>query len=51
MSEFQIFLNEQLKDDEFRKEWEDIQSEMDALFSKIYKAKTHSLRHFNPEVF
>ncbi len=27
MSEFQEFLNEQLQDDEFRKEWEDIQPE------------------------
>ena len=26
---FKIFLNEQLQDDEFRKEWEDIQPEMD----------------------
>lgn len=28
MSEFQEFLNEQLQDDEFRKEWEDIQPEI-----------------------
>ncbi|MBD5459119.1 MAG: helix-turn-helix transcriptional regulator [Lachnospiraceae bacterium] len=31
MSEFQDFLNEQLQDDEFRKEWEDIQPEMDVI--------------------
>lgn len=31
MSEFQEFLNKQLHDDEFRKEWEDIQSEMNAI--------------------
>lgn len=31
MSEFQEFLNEQLHDDEFRKEWEDIQSGMNAI--------------------
>lgn len=31
MSEFQEFLNEQLQDDEFRKEWEDIQPEMDVI--------------------
>lgn len=28
MSEFQEFLKEQLQDDEFRKEWEDIQPEI-----------------------
>ena len=28
MSEFQEFLVEQLQDDEFRKEWEDIQPEI-----------------------
>ncbi len=31
MSEFQDFLKEQLQDDEFRKEWEDIQPEMDVI--------------------
>ena len=31
MSEFQEFLNEQLQDDEFRREWEDIQPEMDVI--------------------
>ena len=31
MSEFNDFLNEQLQDDEFRKEWEDIQPEMDVI--------------------
>ncbi len=31
MSEFQEFLNEQLQDDEFRKEWENIQPEMDVI--------------------
>ena len=31
MREFQKFLNEQLQDDEFRKEWEDIQPEMDVI--------------------
>lgn len=31
MSEFQEFLNEQLQDEEFRKEWEDIQPEMDVI--------------------
>lgn len=31
MSEFQEFLNEQLQDDEFRKEWEDIQPELDVI--------------------
>ena len=31
MSEFRDFLNEQLQDDEFRKEWEDIQPEMDVI--------------------
>ncbi len=31
MSEFNDFLNEQLKDPEFRKEWEDIQPEMDVI--------------------
>ena len=31
MSEFQDFLEEQLQDDEFRKEWEDIQPEMDVI--------------------
>lgn len=28
MSEFQEFLKEQLQDDEFRKEWEDVQPEI-----------------------
>lgn len=31
MSEFQDLLNEQLQDDEFRKEWESIQPEMDVI--------------------
>lgn len=31
MSEFQELLKEQLQDDEFRKEWEDIQPEMDVI--------------------
>ncbi len=31
MSEFNDFLNEQLKNPEFRKEWEDIQPEMDVI--------------------
>lgn len=31
MSEFQDFIKEQLQDDEFRKEWEDIQPEMDVI--------------------
>ncbi len=35
MSEFNDFLNEQLKDPEFRKEWEDIQPEMDVIRAMI----------------
>ncbi len=35
MSEFQEFLNEQLKDDELRKEWEDIQPEMDVIRAMV----------------
>lgn len=35
MSEFQKFLNEQLQDDEFRKEWEDIQPEMDVIRTMV----------------
>lgn len=35
MSEFQKFLNEQLQDDEFRKEWEDIQPEMDVIRAMV----------------
>lgn len=35
MSEFQEFLNEQLRDDEFRKEWEDIQPEMDVIRAMV----------------
>lgn len=31
MSEFREFLNEQLQDDEFREQWEKIQSEMDLI--------------------
>ena len=31
MRKFQEFLNERLQDDEFRKEWEDIQPEMDVI--------------------
>lgn len=31
MSEFNDFLNEQLQDPEFKKEWEDIQPEMDVI--------------------
>ena len=34
-SEFQNFLNEQLQDDEFRKEWEDIQPEMDVIWVMV----------------
>ncbi|MDE7435255.1 MAG: helix-turn-helix transcriptional regulator [Lachnospiraceae bacterium] len=35
MSEFQEFLNEQMQDDEFRKEWEDIQPEMDVIRAMV----------------
>lgn len=35
MSEFQDFLKEQLQDDEFRKEWEDIQPEMDVIRAMV----------------
>ena len=35
MSEFQDFLNEQLQDDDFRKEWEDIQTEMDVIRAMV----------------
>ena len=35
MSDFQDFLNEQLQDDEFRKEWEDIQPEMDVIRAMV----------------
>lgn len=31
MSEFREFLNEQLQDEEFQKEWNDIQPEMDVI--------------------
>lgn len=31
MSEFDNFLNEQLEEPEFKKEWEDIQPEMDVI--------------------
>lgn len=31
MSEFNDFINEQLQDPEFKKEWEDIQPEMDVI--------------------
>lgn len=35
MSEFQEFLKEQLQDDEFKKEWEDIQPEMDVIRAMV----------------
>ncbi len=35
MSEFQEFLKEQLRDDEFKKEWEDIQPEMDVIRAMV----------------
>lgn len=35
MSEFQEFLEEQLQDDVFRKEWEDIQPEMDVIRAMV----------------
>lgn len=35
MSEFQEFLEEQLQDDELRKEWEDIQPEMDVIRAMV----------------
>ena len=35
MSEFQEFLNEQLQDDEFRREWDDIQPEMDVIRAMV----------------
>ena len=35
MSEFNEFLNEQLDDPEFRKEWEDIQPEMDVIRAMV----------------
>ncbi len=35
MSEFKKFLNEQLQDEEFRKEWENIQPEMDVIRAMV----------------
>lgn len=35
MSEFKEFLNGQLKNPEFKKEWEDIQPEMDVIRAMI----------------
>lgn len=35
MSEFREFLNEQLQDKEFKKEWEDIQPEMDVIRAMV----------------
>lgn len=35
MSEFREFLNEQLQDPEFKKEWDDIQPEMDVIRAMI----------------
>lgn len=35
MSEFNDFLNEQLQDGEFRKEWDDIQPEMDVIRAMV----------------
>lgn len=35
MSEFREFLNEQLQDEEFKKEWEDIQPEMDVIRAMV----------------
>ncbi|MBD5491034.1 MAG: helix-turn-helix transcriptional regulator [Lachnospiraceae bacterium] len=35
MSEFQDFLEDQLQDDEFRNEWEDIQPEMDVIRAMV----------------
>ena len=35
MSEFRDLLNEQLKDPEFKKEWDDIQPEMDVIRAMI----------------
>ena len=35
MSEFQSLLQEQLQDPEFRKEWDDIQPEMDVIRAMI----------------
>ena len=35
MSEFRELLNDQLQDDEFRKEWEDIQPEMDVIRAMV----------------
>ena len=36
MSEFQELLQEQLKDPDFKKEWDDIQPEMDVIRAMIY---------------
>ena len=54
MSEFQEFLNEQLQDEEFRKEWEDIQPEMDVIrwscytsISDMKRIRTFNARHNN----
>lgn len=35
MSEFREFLNEQLRDEEFQKEWNDIQPEMDVIRAMV----------------
>ena len=35
MSEFNDFLDEQLQDPEFRKEWEDVQPEMDVIRAMV----------------
>ena len=43
MSEFQDLLQEQLKDSEFKKEWDDIQPEMDVVRAMIDARIEHNL--------
>ena len=43
MSEFRDLLNEQLKDPEFKKEWDDIQPEMDVIRAMIDARIEHNL--------
>ena len=43
MSEFLEFLNDQLQDDEFRKEWEDIQPEMDVIRAMVDAKGYHKI--------
>lgn len=50
-SEFQNFLNEQLQDEEFREQWDNIKPEMDAIRASIDICVSQNLISSNLKIY